>query len=115
MRVPTTTTADGQPDDTARSGRISGTLPAGITFSKDSALQTTSAIATGAVVSPDLFSGLSNAAELAQAGWSEPTYFYSDGTADRTEFELEDEYGGVRRISVRDLTGAVTVSRQNTL
>ncbi len=115
VRVPTTFNDDGAQVEVAKSGRISGTLPDGITFSQELTMQPGGGLTTGSVISPELFSGLPNAAELIQATWSEPVYFYSDGTADTVEFELTDQHGGVRRISVRDLTGAVTVSRQSTL
>jgi prepilin-type N-terminal cleavage/methylation domain-containing protein len=115
VRVPTTVADDGQQIEVAKSGRISGTLPEGIRFSQESSGQTMGTSPGSAVISPELFSGLPNAAELMQASWSEPVYFYSDGTADAVEFELTDQYGGVRRVSVRDLTGAVRVSKQSTL
>ena len=115
VRVPTTFADDGPQVEVAKSGRISGTLPDGITFSQELHVQPSGGLISGSVISPELFSGLPNATRLIQATWSEPVYFYSDGTADAVEFELTDQHGGVRRISVRDLTGAVTVSKQSTL
>lgn len=113
VRVPAGTN-EGPAVETTQSGRLSGTLPEGMTFSAEPAIQSSGSRTQGTAISPDLFAGLPDAAALTQAGWSEPIHFYSDGTADETAFELTDEYGGVRRISVRDLTGAVSVSKQGT-
>lgn len=112
VRVPDSAAAEGE--QTQASGRLSGSLPEGIKFAENSSAATgQDSVVTGSTLSPDLFSGLPDANELTQASWSEPIYFYSDGTAESAEFELTDGYGGVRRVRVRDLTGAVTVSRQN--
>lgn len=42
-------------------------------------------------------------------GWSMPTSFYPRGEADKAEFELVDARGQRVRLTIRDLTGAVSI------
>lgn len=85
-------------------GKRSGFLPAGMSFSTSSG--------SGQVLKPEQLSGLANAGELASVGWSSPVEFFPDGTATNASFEVLDVRGSSRRIHIRDVTGAVTVTRR---
>lgn len=113
MRVPAATATDEEQSEDTNTGRLSGSLPEGIKFAEDSLGTNAEGAAIGATLSPDVFAGLPGSNELSSASWSDPIYFYPDGTAETAELELTDQYGGARIIRVRDLTGAVTVSRPN--
>lgn len=61
-------------------------------------------------IDESLLAGLPNANRLADAGWSAPILFYSDGTATETKFHVIDEKRQFIEISLRELTGFVSVS-----
>jgi len=87
-------------------GRMSLTLPEGVTFGEDDSLTTTG---TEPLAATDL-EGLPDAAELTGLSWSQPVLFYPDGTATETALQVVDEEVGELTIHVRQLTGGVTVS-----
>ena len=111
MRVPVNIAPEGEQTENTDTGRLSGSLPEGITFAEDSTGTEAEGAAVGTTLSPDMFSGLPDANELTATSWSDPIYFYPDGTSETAEFDVKDDYGSTRVIKVRDLTGAVTVSR----
>ena len=102
LRVPQSAPTEESADGTANRGKHSDTLPTEITFGE-------SAGNAASTVSSELLNGLSNASELSGVPWSAPILFYSDGTSSDASFEIVDAYGNSRFISVRDLTGGVTV------
>lgn len=102
LRVPTSAATEEATDENANQGKHSDTLPATITFGESSG-------GTGSTVSSELLTGLADAGELSGVSWSAPILFYSDGTSSEANLEIADEYGNSRTISVRDLTGGVTV------
>lgn len=57
----------------------------------------------------ELLAGLPEASRLAQASWSTPILFYPEGSGTDVTFDLLDQRGQFIRISVRGLTGAVTI------
>lgn len=60
----------------------------------------------------EFLDGLAEAFQLEKLAWSPPILFYPDGTATQVAFDVVDnERQTLIRLSVRDLTGAVTVSR----
>ncbi len=88
--------------------RVSGQLPEGFTFTPiDGAGPTTEALDEMAVA------GLDDQQKLLATSWSVPVLFYSDGTSQDTSFEIVDEQLQSRRLSVRSLTGSVTVRDPN--
>ena len=59
----------------------------------------------------DWLSGLPDKLDLVSTNWAPPILFYPDGTAVESEFRVvETERSQSMRLSVRGLTGAVTVS-----
>lgn len=86
------------------SGQSHGELPAGVYFESinDSPAE---------ALNPELLAGLPS--EFSQTSWSAPILFYSDGTSSNAEFDVVDESASTRRIRVRDITGAATVSTTN--
>ncbi|MGE3317464.1 MAG: prepilin-type N-terminal cleavage/methylation domain-containing protein [Planctomycetaceae bacterium] len=54
---------------------------------------------------------LPNAVQLVNKTWSPAILFYSDGSAAEAAFEVLDKEGDAFRISVRDLTGTVSIDR----
>ena len=58
----------------------------------------------------ELLDGLPDAHDLKDAAWSPPLLFYPDGTAIDAAFRAIDSKSQLVRLSVRGLTGAVTVS-----
>lgn len=61
------------------------------------------------VISDDLISGLPGSLELSSVSWSQPILFYPDGTAVSAAFNVADENQQFVRVSVRELTGSVSV------
>lgn len=102
LRVPQSAAAEGASDESANNGKHSDTLPTEITFGESTGGAASS-------ISPELLNGLADAGELGGVAWSAPILFYSDGTSTDATFEVVDQYGNSRRISVRDLTGGITV------
>ncbi len=85
----------------AVSGRLSGELPLGMSF------ETVSGEPVGGPLTPEILGDLPS--DYASVGWSGPVLFFSDGSASDASFEIVDEQASSRRLSVRNLTGAVTV------
>jgi Tfp pilus assembly protein FimT len=84
--------------------REMGELPDGLTFEsegRDSQVES---------LDESLLAGLPDASRLADAGWGPPIMFYSDGSASDTKFRIFDENRQFIEISLRELTGFVTVS-----
>ncbi len=102
LRVPVSATTENSSDESANQGKFSDTLPSTITFGESGG-------GTGSTISSELLTGLADAGELSGVSWSAPVLFYSDGTSTESDFEIVDEYGNSRVVSVRDLTGGVTV------
>lgn len=86
-------------------GRMSLVLPEGLTFNESNAVAGTRSEPLSAL---DV-QGLADAGELTGVSWSEPILFYSDGTATELTFQVIDSEAGEMTVSVRDLTGAVSV------
>jgi len=85
--------------------RVSGQLPEGFTFSPaDEATSGTEALDESAVA------GLTEQKKLVETTWSPPLLFFSDGTSQTASFDIVDEQLRSRRLSVRSLTGSVTLS-----
>ena len=57
------------------------------------------------------FGQLDDALQLSQAIWSSPIIFHFDGTADDAEFQVKTDEQLIVYLSVRGLTGSVSVSR----
>lgn len=108
LRVPLTAAAEESGNGSANQGKFSDTLPSQITFGESGG-------GTGATVSSELLTGLPDAGELSGVAWSTPVLFYSDGTSSEAELVIVDTYGNSRTISVRDLTGGVTVKEGTSL
>ena len=108
VRVPQAASTETTSTGTEHQGKQSGTLPSEITFGESNQGSTST-------VSAEILNGLPDAEELKGISWSAPILFYSDGTASEATFEINDEYGGTRTISVRDLTGGVTVTDGSSL
>ena len=97
-----------------RFSKASGLLPEGVSFAAPKLPGTSSGTASasgGQKLSADLFSGLADAAKLEQASWSGPILFQPDGTGTDIAFELVDRRNQRVTVTVRGVTGAVTVSR----
>jgi prepilin-type N-terminal cleavage/methylation domain-containing protein len=64
-------------------------------------------------ISADWLTGIAAAAEFTDATWSAPILFYPDGTAARSTVTIRDKksHTVTVTVSVRPLTGAVTVSK----
>lgn len=85
--------------------RVSGQLPEGYSFTgADEATSTTEALDERAV------SGLIDEKKLVETTWSSPLLFYSDGTATTASFDVVDLALRSRRLSVRSLTGSVSMA-----
>jgi len=65
----------------------------------------------GQQVPGEWLSGIAAAGEFSGASWSPPILFYPDGTATPATIMIGDHKSQVVTISVRPLTGAVTVSK----
>jgi Tfp pilus assembly protein FimT len=66
-------------------------------------------------VNPELFEGMAETRDLVSVNWSSPILFFPDGTSTDAEFRIEAEDGGVRRVIVREMTGAVSIKKLETL
>ncbi len=53
--------------------------------------------------------GLTLGMEWDTVGWSQPILFYPNGSAMAAQFEVHHEDGEIMRVSIRDLTGAVSI------
>ncbi|MDA0587806.1 MAG: type II secretion system protein [Planctomycetota bacterium] len=90
-------------------GRMSLILPAGMTFSENNS----AGIARSEPLTALDVQGLADAGELTGLPWSQPILFYSDGTATEVMFQVIDDQAGEMTVSVRDLTGAVSVKQES--
>jgi len=107
VRIPYKQT--GEESDTTLDGQMSLVLPEGITFSEEDRITT----ATREPLSAKDLEGLPNSGELNGVSWSAPILFFSDGSATAISFQVIDEQAGERTVTLRDLTGGVSVSRGN--
>ncbi|MED5446780.1 MAG: prepilin-type N-terminal cleavage/methylation domain-containing protein [Planctomycetota bacterium] len=88
--------------------RVSGQLPEGFSFSPvDEMTADVEALDERAVA------GLAELTKLQETVWAAPLLFYSDGTSRTASFDIVDEKLRSRRLSVRALTGGVTISDPN--
>jgi len=90
----------------AATGPTSGELPKGINFSSD---------INGVPLSIERLpleslTGMSNAYQLSQVGWSAPVTFQPDGSAVDSELAVIDSTNRQIRLTVRGFTGGVIVS-----
>lgn len=108
VRVPYQQTQS-QSESSSAVGRMSLILPEGLTFSENTSSITTRSEPLSAL---DV-QGLTDAGELTGLSWSTPILFYSDGTASEETFQVIDDEAGELTVSVRDLTGAVTVKSES--
>ena len=76
-------------------------LPDGVVFDANQTLQDTRAMLVGA-------DGMQS--QMGQAEWSEPIYFFPDGTTSTARLLLHNELGLYVVLDLRGLTGVVTVS-----
>ncbi|MFP6763635.1 MAG: type II secretion system protein [Planctomycetaceae bacterium] len=106
-------TADSQTESDIN-GRMSLTLPEGLTFGEDDSLTTDSLTTTGLepLTATDV-EGLPDSGELTGLSWSRPILFYPDGTATETTLQVVDDEVGELIVNVRELTGGVTVTSDN--
>jgi prepilin-type N-terminal cleavage/methylation domain-containing protein len=82
-----------------------GELPATVQFVSNSVFP-----GMGEELPAGLLNGLSNAGEMQGAHWSAPILFKPDGSSSGGVFELKGKDGDIRTVSVRALTGGVTVA-----
>lgn len=103
---------EGGGNGAVRRPRVAGELPEGVLFSveEDDAGGGLSEMSTGKI-SPELLSGLRDADELRDVNWSPPILFFTDGSSQSARFIVKDEKSQMMRFSVRELTGAVSLSR----
>ena len=101
----TSSNAVTSPTNTA-AGPTAGELPKGITFSSD--LNGTPFPVER--LPQELVTGMPNAYQLAQVGWSAPVTFQPDGSAADSELAVVDARNRQIRLTVRGFTGGVTVS-----
>lgn len=87
-------------------GPTVGELPKGITFANE--LNGTPFPVER--LPQELVSGLPNAYQLAQVGWSAPLTFQPDGSSADSELAVTDARNRQIRLTVRGFTGGVTVS-----
>lgn len=86
--------------------KYGGELPPSVNF-----VSTSLYPGVGQELALQLLSDLPNAAELQGAHWSAPILFKPDGTAGGGWIDIVDKEGDTLRVSVRALTGGVTVAR----
>ena len=92
--------------------RIAGSLSENVMFeTSEDAAMTSGELPGLSVISDDFLSGLPRSLELSSVSWSQPILFYPDGTAVSAVFDVADENKQFVRISVRDLTGTVSVDQ----
>lgn len=89
----------------ADSGPQSSELPQKVNFAAD--LDGTPFVVEH--LPPEMLAGLSNAYALGQVSWSTPVVFQPDGSAVDVELAVIDSRDRQMRLSVRGLTGGVTV------
>ncbi len=83
-----------------------GELPKGVNFSSD----LDGIPFSSAPLSPELLAGAANAYQLQQVVWSQPLAFQPDGTTSDFHLAVVDARNRQIRLSLRGLTGGVTVT-----
>jgi len=92
---------------TTKTPRVAGILP-----SARAAFDLTGAAATGGVpVAAEWLTGFANADEFVSVNWSAPVVFHPDGTASMARVVIRDNKSRFVTVSVRPLTGGVSVSK----
>ena len=92
--------------------RIAGSLSENVMFeTPENVAMTSQELPDVGVISGDFLSGLPGSLELSSVSWSQPILFYPDGTAVSAAFNVVDTKKQFVRISVRELTGAVSVDQ----
>jgi len=66
---------------------------------------------TGERLDRSVLASLPDSSALTNVVWSSPVVFYANGTADAASFDVCDVKGQAFRMSVRDLTGSVSIDR----
>ena len=84
---------------------MSGQLPEGLTF-----VAASESMMGNEPVTQESVAGLPGESELSGVSWSPPLLFYSDGAATDAAFDVVSEEKRFQRLTLRALTGAVTVS-----
>lgn len=85
--------------------RMAGKLPEGLTF-----VAASESMLGNEPVTQESVTGLPGESELSGVSWSPPLLFYSDGAATDAAFDVVSEEKRFQRLTLRALTGAVTVS-----
>jgi prepilin-type N-terminal cleavage/methylation domain-containing protein len=93
---------------TQRAMRKVGMLPDTASFAADSALA-----GEGVEIPEEWLSGLPNVADYSGASWSGPVLFYPDGTATDFELVIVGKDQRKAKVTLRGLTGGVSVSSVN--
>lgn len=88
-----------------RAIRIVGKLPASCRFEGGQSFND-----KGTAIPDDLLAGIANAADFVGALWSTPTLFHPDGTATDFEVAIVGDKKEQVRLTLRALTGSVTVT-----
>ena len=83
-----------------------GELPKGVNFSND----LDGIPFSSAPLDPELLAGAANAYQLQQVVWSQPLAFQPDGTTSDFHLAVVDARNRQIRLSLRGLTGGVTVT-----
>jgi Tfp pilus assembly protein FimT len=92
---------------TRRIPKIAGRLP-----SPNAQFDSGSTGATSAQPVPgEWLTGISDAGQYAGVNWSAPILFYPDGTATAAQLVIRDKKSQVVTVSIRALTGGVSVSK----
>jgi hypothetical protein len=92
---------------TVKVPRVAGTLP-----STRAAFDSTGATASGGPpFTAEWLAGISNADEFTGVNWSAPIVFHPDGTAGMARIVIRDKKSRFVAVSVRPLTGGVSVSK----
>ena len=92
--------------------RFAGSLSENVMFeTPENVAMTSQELPDVGVISGDFLSGLPGSLELSSVSWSQPILFYPNGTAVSAVFDVVDAKKQFIRISVRDLTGAVSVDQ----
>lgn len=99
-----------------RFSKAGGNLSKDVTFTMTKvgtpdAATLAAAISEGQKLSPDALEGLPNSDKLSAVSWSPPIVFLPDGSAMDAEFSVIDRRRQRVSLSIRGLTGAVSVSR----
>lgn len=100
-----------------RFSKASGTLPEGVTFAAPSLTNPTSsgtsimASSGGQKIAGTALTGLPDAGKLETVSWSGPVLFQPDGSSVDAMFDLVDKRNQRVTLSIRGVTGAISISR----